>query len=362
MKFLTNIDLSKNQLLNALFQLLGTAPSTPTEGQFYHNTATHIPQIHNGTGFQNILLENRIGAVSGIAGLDTGGKIPVAQLPDSIVGQLEYQGTFSAAAGTAPGSPAKGYYWIISAGGTINTVTYAVGDWIIYNGTTFDKIDNTDAVTTVAGRTGAVVLTTVDVADSADKRYCTDAQKTVIGNTSGTNSGNETTTTIGTLVAGATAKATPVDADIFGIADSAASNVIKKMTFANLKAVLLTYFNTQYNNYVHPTTDGNKHVPANSTTNAGKVLTASATAGTYTWETPAVQGPQKYTTTIGDGSLASMPVTHNLNSRAVTVSVFETASPYQEVMCDVKHTDLNTVTIEVAVAPNTDQYTVVVIG
>jgi hypothetical protein len=38
--------------------------------------------------------------------------------------------------------------------------------------------------------TAGVDATTADVADSADKRYCTDAQKTVIGNTSGTNSGD----------------------------------------------------------------------------------------------------------------------------------------------------------------------------
>ena len=37
-------------------------------------------------------------------------------------------------------------------------------------------------------------------------------------------------------------------------------------------------------NYTHPTGDGNLHVPANGTTNAGKVLTAGATAGVYTWE------------------------------------------------------------------------------
>lgn len=36
-------------------------------------------------------------------------------------------------------------------------------------------------------------------------------------------------------------------------------------------------------NYVHPTTDGNKHVPANGTLNEGKALVASSTAGTYTW-------------------------------------------------------------------------------
>jgi hypothetical protein len=38
------------------------------------------------------------------------------------------------------------------------------------------------------------------------------------------------------------------------------------------------------NYYVHPTGDGNLHVPVTSTTNLGKVLTAGATAGSLTWE------------------------------------------------------------------------------
>ena len=44
----------------------------------------------------------------------------------------------------------------------------------------------------------------------------------------------------------ATSKATPVDADILPIADSAASNVLKKLTWANIKATLKTYFDTIY--------------------------------------------------------------------------------------------------------------------
>lgn len=40
---------------------------------------------------------------------------------------------------------------------------------------------------------------------------------------------------------------------------------------------------TNANNYSHPTTDGNKHVPANGITNNNKVLKSGATAGTYTW-------------------------------------------------------------------------------
>lgn len=42
---------------------------------------------------------------------------------------------------------------------------------------------------------------------------------------------------------------------------------------------------TGANNYIHPTTDGNKHVPANGTTNNGKVLKAGATAGSISWST-----------------------------------------------------------------------------
>lgn len=44
----------------------------------------------------------------------------------------------------------------------------------------------------------------------------------------------------------ATSKATPVDADELPIVDSAASNVLKKLTWANLKATLKTYLDTLY--------------------------------------------------------------------------------------------------------------------
>jgi hypothetical protein len=62
----------------------------------------------------------------------------------------------------------------------------------------------------------------------------------------GTNTGDETTTTAGALINGATGKTTPVDADYIGLMDSAASNVLKKLSWANLKATLKTYFDTLY--------------------------------------------------------------------------------------------------------------------
>ncbi|NDZ11480.1 hypothetical protein C7T35_01460 [Variovorax sp. WS11] len=52
----------------------------------------------------------------------------------------------------------------------------------------------------------------------------------------------------------ATGKTTPVDADVMPLADSAASNVLKKVTWANIKATLKTYFDTLYSTFVNPMT------------------------------------------------------------------------------------------------------------
>jgi len=49
----------------------------------------------------------------------------------------------------------------------------------------------------------------------------------------------------------ATSKTTPADNDEFGILDSAASYILKKLTWANLKATLKTYFDTFYSYSVH---------------------------------------------------------------------------------------------------------------
>lgn len=51
---------------------------------------------------------------------------------------------------------------------------------------------------------------------------------------------------VGSAINGSAAKTTPVDADAVPILDSAASNVLKKLTWANLKATLKTYFDALY--------------------------------------------------------------------------------------------------------------------
>jgi hypothetical protein len=107
-----------------------------------------------------------VGAANGAASLDANGKVPLSQLSDSIVGQVEYRGTWDAAGNlpVLPETPTeKGIYYVTSANGTFAGITFTVGDWIISNGTAWEKVDNTDAVASVAGRTGTVVLNKSDV-------------------------------------------------------------------------------------------------------------------------------------------------------------------------------------------------------
>jgi len=106
------------------------------------------------------------GVANGYASLDSSAKIPTSQLPDSILGQLEYKGTFNPSGGY-PVSPEKGWYYIAIANALISGVDYKVGDWAVYNGVSWDKIDNTDAVMSVNGKSGNVVLDGTDISYDA---------------------------------------------------------------------------------------------------------------------------------------------------------------------------------------------------
>ena len=66
-------------------------------------------------------------------------------------------------------------------------------------------------------------------------------------------------TALGGLIAGFTGKTTPVDADTIVIADSAASNASKSVTWANVKATLKTYLDTLYSPIAKGVTNGDSH-------------------------------------------------------------------------------------------------------
>ena len=104
---------------------------------------------------------------NGVATLDAGGKVPLTQIPDSVLGQLSYMGTWNAssnnpALANPPASTTQGDYYVVSVAGTQFSISFAVGDWIISNGTAWEKVDNTDAVASVFGRLGVITAASGD--------------------------------------------------------------------------------------------------------------------------------------------------------------------------------------------------------
>lgn len=71
---------------------------------------------------------------------------------------------------------------------------------------------------------------------------------------------------------------------------------------------------------------------------------------------------RRYSTTFGDGTNTSYTISHNIGSRDVMVSVRLANSPYDQVDCEVKMTDNNTVTLGFDVAPTSNELRVTVIG
>ncbi|MGO9546461.1 MAG: beta strand repeat-containing protein, partial [Rhodomicrobium sp.] len=103
------------------------------------------------------------GANSGVATLDSGGKLSAAQIPASLVGAVVYRGAWDSSTNTpalASGAGTKGDYYVVSTAGTtaIDGISqWNAGDTIIFDGTQWDKIDGASPeVLSVAGLYGAI--------------------------------------------------------------------------------------------------------------------------------------------------------------------------------------------------------------
>jgi hypothetical protein len=160
-----------------------------TGGTITDTGSVSLPQANNSTdGYlsstdwtafnakQNI---SEKGQANGYAPLNAFTKIDVQYLPDSFVGAVVYQGTWNAGTNTptlpTPDPNNKGYYYVVSDPGTYLGVTYGIGDWVISNGTAWEKVDNSQSVTSVNGQQGVVVLTTTNITEGTNLYY-TDAR------------------------------------------------------------------------------------------------------------------------------------------------------------------------------------------
>lgn len=112
----------------------------------------------------------QLGQPNGVATLGSDGKVPTLQLPDAVLGALKYQGTWNAST-NSPAIPAasssnRGFYYVVAVAGTTSLngeADWQVGDWLVSSGTSWGKVDNSDKVSSVAGKTGVVTLVKGDV-------------------------------------------------------------------------------------------------------------------------------------------------------------------------------------------------------
>lgn len=120
----------------------------------------------NATDIQAI--EDSVGQPNGIASLDGNGDVPLAQLPQAAFDGLTPQGDWDANTNTpdlTTATPNNGDFYIVSVAGSTDLngiTTWNVNDWAIYTSSGWVRNISSE-VTSVSGKTGAVLLDNTDV-------------------------------------------------------------------------------------------------------------------------------------------------------------------------------------------------------
>jgi hypothetical protein len=85
---------------------------------------------------------------------------------NSIGGGLSYQGTWNATTNTptlASSTGTNGYYYIVATAGStnLNGITdWKIGDWLLFNGSVWQKIDQSETLQSITSSDGSIIVTT----------------------------------------------------------------------------------------------------------------------------------------------------------------------------------------------------------
>ena len=335
MKYLMNIDLNKNQLLQARVENLAADPLNAVSGQIYFNTVSKAFKVYDGTNW--ISLGSGTGDVTG----------PSVSVDSEVV-------VFDGTTGKA----------IKSSGFTIATSVPADA---VFTDTTYDVVS-----TTVAGLLKAFSNDNKSASAFGSDDYVWDAstgdyRKLPATAFSDTTYSQATDQTLG-LVKLYTSLGTNTDGTM---SQSAIKTAIESIEAGTKAMVFKGTVGTGGTVQSLPTTGvkiGDTYIVVSAGTYAsqsakiGDMFIATATTPTWAYVPSGDDGSvNKYTTTItGDGTTTTFTITHNLGQE-VEVSVYDNNDELCAVGVTATSSTQCTLTITPALADEVE-YTVVVLG
>jgi hypothetical protein len=162
----------------SFYTTLGDFPATGVIDIIYCAKDTKKLYLWSGSAYVEVFpsqalldtyqLRSEKGNANGYASLDSSGKVPISQLPSSI---MEYKGTWNAATNTptlANGTGDTGDVYICNVAGTVNfgagPITFAVGDYVIYSGSIWQR--SSGAVGTVTSVAASITGDAIGITGS----------------------------------------------------------------------------------------------------------------------------------------------------------------------------------------------------
>jgi hypothetical protein len=395
-RFLTNIDLEGNQLLNGVIHNLTADPATGEAGQIYFNTVDQVLKIYNGDTeeWQAVGSEEFIGdAVAALIqsgnGISVNYDDPNDTLTIANTGVLSVAGT----QGEITVSASAGDVTIGLPDNVDITSSLSVGTDVdlTSSGATFNvPVDiNSSADIQNSLTVGASAYFQDDVVVDGDITIHGDLNVDGLVNAINRTEINLEDNTI-RLNSGLSASATPTaDAEIIverGAEDNAALRWnetlnVWEIGFENgsYEAIIATNdLDEDVEDIVANLVDGSNSLSITYDDNAGTltfdtVLQSGSPSYLVQNDGLAVDLPtletqliadsftRKAAANVGNGTNVSFALVHGFNTRDVAVNVYDNAT-FDTVEVDVVRTDADTVTVTFAEAPDASAYRVVIIG